>query len=40
MPPMMSQGRRDRLDIDYPVLSGEVEGLLQDSNRRFVGYND
>jgi hypothetical protein len=24
MPPMISQGRRDRLDIYQPVLSGEV----------------
>ena len=28
MPPMMSQGRRDRLDIYQPVLSGEVSWLL------------
>ena len=28
MPLIMSKGRRDRLDIYQPVLSGEVEGLL------------
>jgi hypothetical protein len=34
MPPIMSQGRRDLLDIYLPVLSGEVEGL---SHKNTIG---